>query len=153
MTNAKDFEPKIVAFFCSWCTYIAADTAGVGRKKYPPNIRVVKLMCSGQLDPQYVIAALANGADGVLIGGCHPGTCHYSKGNYKALRMYKLLKRVLGDFGIEEGRIRLEWISASETNKLVKVVTDFVGQLKELGPMNWPGKLSFFDSELKEATA
>jgi F420-non-reducing hydrogenase iron-sulfur subunit len=152
MMSANAFEPKIVALFCNWCTYIATDTAGVGRKKYPPNIRVVRMMCSGRLDPQFVLAALANGADGVLIGGCHPGDCHYSEGNYKALRQCKLIKRVLSDFGIEEGRVRLEWISASEADKLQKVVTEFVEELKELGPLEWPGKLSSLDLEIKEAT-
>jgi F420-non-reducing hydrogenase iron-sulfur subunit len=110
-------------------------------------------MCSGQLDPQFILTALADGADGVLIGGCHPGNCHYSKGNYKALRMFELLKRVLIDFGIDEKRIRLEWISASEADKLREVVTGFVGEIKELGPLDWLGKLSSLDSELKEAAA
>lgn len=153
MKGPDGFEPKIVAFFCNWCTYIAADTAGVGRKKYPPNARVVRMMCSGRLDPQFVLAALSNGADGVLIGGCHPGDCHYTNGNYKALRRYKMIKRVLRDFGIEEGRVRLEWISASEADKLQKVLTEFAGEIKGLGPLDWPGKLSTLYSEIKGATA
>lgn len=151
--NANHFEPKIVAFFCNWCTYIAADTAGVGRKEYPPNVRIIRMPCSGRVDPQFVLAAIANGADGVLIGGCHPGDCHHSGGNYNALRRYKLLRRVLRDFGVEGERVRLEWISASEADKLQKVITKFVDELKGLGPLDWPGKLSSLDSEIKEAAA
>ena len=102
------FEPRIVAFFCNWCTYLAADLAGTSRMKYAPNVRVIRLMCSGRVDPQFVLDAFAQGADGVLIGGCHPGDCHYQEGNYEALRRYHLLKRVLRQMGIEEERFRLE---------------------------------------------
>ena len=100
--HTNGFEPKIVAFFCNWCTYLAADLAGTSRLKYPPNVRVIRLMCSGRVDPQFVLEAFAHGADGVLIGGCHPGDCHYQEGNYKALRRFHLLKRILQDMGIEE---------------------------------------------------
>lgn len=129
------FEPKIVAFFCNWCTYLAADAAGVSRMKYAPNARVIRVMCSGRIDPQFVLNAFACGADGVLIGGCHPGDCHYQEGNYKALRRYHLLRRVLKDMGIEEGRFRLEWISASEAERLKTTMNEMVEQVRALGPL------------------
>jgi F420-non-reducing hydrogenase iron-sulfur subunit len=129
------FEPRIVAFFCNWCTYTASDVAGIARLKYPSNIRVIRLMCSGRLDPQFVLAALRGGADGVLIGGCHPGDCHYQEGNYKCLRRVQLLKRLLAQLGIDERRLRLEWISASEGDRLRDVVYDMVAELRRLGPL------------------
>jgi F420-non-reducing hydrogenase iron-sulfur subunit len=129
------FEPKIVAFFCTWCTYMAADLAGTSRMKYAPNARVIRVMCSGRIDPQFVLAAFANGADGVLIGGCHPGDCHYQEGNYNCLRRARLLKRVLGELGIEEERFRLEWISAAEGDRVRVVINDMVEKLKPLGPL------------------
>lgn len=148
MVKEEDsFDPKIVAFFCNWCTYIAADSTGTSRKQYPPNIRIIRLMCSGRMDPQFVLDAFSKGADGVLIGGCHPGDCHYSEGNYKNLRRYTLLKRMLSTFGIDDRRLRLEWISASEGQKLQSVVTDMVEQLKGLGPLDIPSKI---DNENKE---
>ena len=147
------FEPRIVAFFCNWCTYTAADLAGVSRMKYAPNIRVVRLMCSGRLDPQFVMAAFAKGADGVLIGGCHPGDCHYVEGNYKALRRVTLLKRMLADLGIEEDRFRLEWISASEGDKVKHVVNDMVEKIRALGPLDMPGKHTHWDKEMEELEA
>lgn len=131
---ADGWEPKIVAFFCNWCTYLAADLAGTSRMKYAPNTRVIRVMCSGRVDPQFVLEAMAQGADGVLIGGCHPGDCHYQSGNYKALRRFRLLKRLLRAFGVEEERIRLEWISAAEADKLRDVVNEMVAQVKALGP-------------------
>lgn len=134
----EQFEPKIVAFFCNWCTYLAADLAGTSRMKYAPNIRVVRLMCSGRLDPQFVLEAFAHGADGVLIGGCHPGDCHYQEGNYKALRRFELLRRVLREMGIEEERFRLEWISAAEGDKVRAVVNDMVAKVRALGPLRLP---------------
>lgn len=129
------FEPKIVAFFCNWCTYLAADLAGTSRMKYAPNVRVVRVMCSGRVDPQFVLDAFAHGADGVLIGGCHPGDCHYQEGNYKALRRYRFLKHMLGQLGIEEGRLRLEWISASEAERFRWVMNDMVEHIRALGPL------------------
>ena len=129
------FEPKIVAFFCNWCTYLAADLAGTSRVKYAPNIRVIRTMCSGRVDPQFVLDAFARGADGVLIGGCHPGDCHYQEGNYKTLRRVKMLRRVLREMGIEEDRFRLEWISASEAERLKVVVNDMVEKVTALGPL------------------
>jgi F420-non-reducing hydrogenase iron-sulfur subunit len=133
---SDQFEPRIVAFFCNWCTYLAADLAGTSRMKYAPNIRVIRLMCSGRVDPQFVLDAFAKGADAVLIGGCHPGDCHYQEGNYKALRRVELLKRVLKEMGIEEDRFRLEWISASEGDKVRSVVNDMVAKVKVLGPLH-----------------
>ncbi len=134
------FEPKIVAFFCNWCTYLAADLAGTSRLKYAPNIRVVRLMCSGRVDPQFVLDAFAKGADGVLIGGCHPGDCHYQEGNYKALRRAHLLRTVLREMGIEDDRFRLEWISASEGDKVRTVVNDMVAKVRALGPLHLAAK-------------
>lgn len=132
----ENFEPKIVAFFCNWCTYLAADLAGTSRIKYAPNVRVVRTMCSGRVDPQFVLDAFAHGADGVLIGGCHPGDCHYQEGNYKALRRVRLLKRLLEQLGIEPERFRLEWISASEADRLKTVVNEMVEQVRALGPLS-----------------
>jgi len=131
----ENFEPTIVAFFCNWCTYLAADLAGASRIKYAPNIRVVRLMCSGRVDAQFVLDAFARGADGVLIGGCHPGDCHYQEGNYKTLRRVALLKRLLAQMGIEPERFRLEWISASEADRLKTVVNEMVEQVRALGPL------------------
>lgn len=129
------YEPRIVAFFCNWCTYTASDLAGTSRLFYAPNVRVIRVMCSGRIDPQFVIYALRQGADGVLIGGCHPGDCHYQEGNYKCLRRYELLKRLLGQLGVEPERVRLAWISASEADRLRTVVNDMVQQLRQLGPL------------------
>ena len=130
------FEPKIVAFFCNWCTYLAADLAGTSRIKYAPNTRVVRVMCSGRVDPQFVLEAFAKGADGVLIGGCHPGDCHYQEGNYKALRRFYLLKKMVKAMGIEEDRLRLEWISAAEGERVKVVTNDMVEKVRALGPLN-----------------
>ena len=134
------FEPRIVAFFCNWCTYMAADSAGISRMKYAPNARVVRLMCSGRIDPQFVLEAFAKGADGVLIGGCHPGDCHYQEGNYKTLRRVHLLKRVLKEMGIEEERFRLEWISAAEADRLRTTMNDMVEKVRALGPLRIGGE-------------
>ena len=130
------YEPKIVAFFCNWCTYLAADLAGTSRIKYAPNAEVVRVMCSGRVDVQFVLKAFAKGADGVLIGGCHPGDCHYQEGNYKALRRYRLMQRLLRQMGIEEERLRLEWISAAEGDRVRVVINEMVADLKRLGPLN-----------------
>jgi len=132
--SSQGFEPKIVALFCNWCTYLAADLAGTSRLAYAPNLRIVRVMCSGRVDPQFVLEAFAQGADGVLIGGCHPGDCHYQEGNYKALRRYVLLRRLLSQLGVEPGRFRLEWISASEGERLRVVVNEMVEQVRALGP-------------------
>jgi F420-non-reducing hydrogenase iron-sulfur subunit len=129
-----DFEPRIIGFFCNWCTYAGADLAGTSRIQYPPNIRVIRLMCSGALDPVYVIKALLEGADGVLIGGCHPADCHYQSGNYKARRRVAILQSILKQMGFEPERVWLRWISASEGRYFADTVTEMVAKLKELGP-------------------
>ena len=129
------FEPKIVGFLCNWCSYTGADLAGTARIKYAPNIRSVRVMCSGRIEPTFIVKALFEGADGVLIAGCHPGDCHYQEGNYKALRRYKLLKRILPQYGVESERIRLEWIAASEGERFANVVNEFTEQIRKLGPL------------------
>lgn len=111
--------------------------AGTSRMKYPPNVIPIKVMCSGRVDPTFILKALKDGADGVLVAGCHPGDCHYMEGNYKTMRRFPLLKRVLDDFGIEEDRVRLEWVSASEGEKFAQVVRDMTAKVKALGPLNW----------------
>ena len=128
------FEPKIIAFLCNWCTYTGADLAGTSRLQYPPNIRIVRLMCTGAVDTIYVLKALMEGADGVLIGGCHPGDCHDQHGNYKARRRVAILKEILGQIGFDDDRIWLRWISASEGKLFADTVTEMVGTLKEKGP-------------------
>jgi F420-non-reducing hydrogenase iron-sulfur subunit len=153
--ETAEWQPKVVAFFCNWCTYLAADLAGTSRMKYAPNARVIRVMCSGRIDPQFVMEAFANGADGVLVGGCHFGDCHYQSGNHKAFRRFRLLKRVLLGMGIEDERIRLEWISAAEADKLRDVMTEMVEQLKELGPLHLEVPAEEFPEveELAEVTA
>jgi F420-non-reducing hydrogenase iron-sulfur subunit len=130
----SDFQPKIVAFFCNWCTYTAADLAGTARMRYAPNVRAIRLMCSGRVDPQFVFEALRQGADGVLIGGCHPGDCHYQEGNYKTLRRFVMLKKLLAELGVEDERVRLEWIAASEGDKVQRVCNEMTVALRRLGP-------------------
>jgi F420-non-reducing hydrogenase iron-sulfur subunit len=142
------WSPRIAAFFCNWCTYTAADLAGVSRLKYASNVRVIRLMCSGRVDPQFILDAFAKGADGVLIGGCHPGDCHYVEGNYKTLRRFEMLKRMLRDMGIEEQRLRLEWISASEGDKVRTVVNDMVEKVRALGPLGLPQRFEEWDKEM-----
>ena len=132
--NSVDFEPKIIAFLCNWCAYAGADLAGTTRIQYPPNIRIIKLMCTGALDPTYVIKVLLEGADGVLIGGCHPGDCHYINGNYKARRRVAILKSSLETAGLESERVWLRWISASEGVYFAETVKELVEHIKKLGP-------------------
>ena len=133
------FEPKIVAFFCNWCTYAASDLAGISRMKYAPNVKIVRVMCSGRIDPSFVIEAFRSGADGVMIGGCNPGDCHYKEGNYKTMRRYMLLSRMLQDFGIEKERFRLEWICASCARELQETIDKMTADIKRLGPLDWKG--------------
>lgn len=141
---SETFEPVIIGFTCNWCSYRAADLAGTARVKYPPNVRLIRLMCSGRLDPTFVLKALSGGADGVLISGCHPGECHYIEQNYKALRRYLLLRRTLAQFGIEPGRVKLVWASAAEGVKLAEEITKMVEEIRALGPLNWPTRLNGF---------
>ncbi len=150
-STRKPFEPKIVAFFCNWCTYTAADLAGTARMKYQPNVRVVRIMCSGRLDPQFVLAALREGADGVLVGGCHPGDCHYQEGNYKALRRFTLFKKLLASLGIEPERVRMEWIAASEGDKVKTTINEITEAVRRLGPLRLePRALDGIEKSLAE---
>jgi F420-non-reducing hydrogenase iron-sulfur subunit len=138
MNNNEQFEPVIIGFTCNWCSYRAADLAGTARVKYPPNVRLIRLMCSGRLDPTFVFKAFASGADGVLITGCHPGECHYQEQNYKAMRRFLLLRRTLAQMGIEPERIKLVWASAAEGVKLAGEITKMVAEVRAVGPLNWP---------------
>lgn len=146
--SSNGWEPRIIAFFCNWCTYTAADLAGVSRLRHAPNVRIVRLMCSGRVDPQFVFDAFARGADGVLIGGCHPGDCHYMEGNIKTLRRFHLVRRALRDMGIDPQRFRLEWISASEGERVRTVINEMVETLRPLGPLEMPGRFVRWDEEL-----
>ena len=130
----SEFEPKIVAFLCNWCTYVAADAAGVSRFVQKPNVRVIRVNCSGMVDPSYVMKAFASGADGVLVGGCWPGDCHYVSGNIKTMRRAPLLKKLLAELGVEELRFRLKWIAASEPSQFAKTVNEMTEEIRKLGP-------------------
>jgi F420-non-reducing hydrogenase iron-sulfur subunit len=132
------FEPKIVGFLCNWCSYEGADSAGRGRKACPANLRVIRVLCSGRTDPQFIMKAFKEGADGVLILGCHPGDCHYKEGNFQTFKRFTILKKVLAEFGIEGDRMRLDWISAGEGDKFVKVVSEMAEKVRQLGPLLRP---------------
>lgn len=132
----ESFEPKIIFFFCKWCTSAGADLAGTSRMEYKPNALNIRLMCSSRVDPQHILWAFSKGADGILVGGCHPGDCHYQDGNYKSLRKVILLKKVLNEFGIDQRRLRLEWISANEGKRFVEVSNEFIEEIRSLGPLN-----------------
>ncbi|NSW76682.1 MAG: hydrogenase iron-sulfur subunit [Candidatus Atribacteria bacterium] len=134
MVNEDRWEPKIVAFLCHWCSYAGADLAGVSRIQYPPNVRVIRVPCSGAVNPLYILRALREGADGVLVSGCHPGDCHYLSGNYFARRKFFLLKELLSWLGIEEERVQFSWVSASEGQRFAQVVQDVVESVKRIGP-------------------
>ncbi len=133
------FEPKIVGFMCNWCAYRGADLAGTSRMKSAPNVRTVRVMCSGRVDPELVVKSFQLGADGVLILGCHPGDCHYAEGNYKAARRISLLKKMMAQFGIEDERIRLDWVSASEGVQFKNIVNEMTEQIRVLGPLSRNG--------------
>jgi len=135
--NNETFEPVIIGFTCNWCSYRAADMAGTARMKYAPNIRLIRLMCSGRLDPTFIFKAFAGGADAVLVSGCHPGDCHYIEQNYKALRRFHLIKRVLTQMDLEPGRLKLLWASAAEGAILANEINKFVEEVRALGPLNW----------------
>jgi len=130
----SDWKPNIVVFACNLCTYQGADLAGSLRYDYPSTINIIRVPCSGRVEPEFIVAALKNGADGVFVGGCHPGDCHYKEGNYKAIRRFILLKRVLTSMGIEPERVRLEWISGSEGKRFAEVMAEFDRTIKEIGP-------------------
>lgn len=129
----SDFTPKIIVFACNWCSYGGADLAGVGRLQYPPSIRLIRVMCSGMVAPSYILRAFEKGADGVLVTGCHIGDCHYYEGNYKALKVIEKTEKILRLLGIEDGRLRREWISASEGTRFAQVMTEFTEQIRQLG--------------------
>ncbi len=130
-----EFEPKIVGFLCNWCSYAGADLAGVSRIQYPPNVRIVRVMCSGRIDPIFILEAFRSGADGVLVAGCHlPSDCHYLSGNFKAHRRVMIMKKLLPQFGIEPERLKIEWVSASEGDKFATVIKDMTDEIKKLGP-------------------
>ncbi len=129
------FEPKIVGFLCNWCAYEGADSAGRAQKAYPHNLSVIRVMCSGRVDPQFIIKAFKEGADGVMVLGCHPGDCHYKEGNCQALKRYVILKKVLAQFGIAPERLKLDWVSANEGDKFVEVVSGLVKKIKNIGPL------------------
>jgi F420-non-reducing hydrogenase iron-sulfur subunit len=137
MSANGDFKPVIVGFLCNWCSYRAADLAGTSRMGYPSTLRDIRIMCSGRMDPAWVLHALRNGADGVLVVGCHPGECHYIEGNYKAIRRMNLLKRTLRQLGVEDERVQLHWASASEGVQFAEIVLRMTEQIKALGPLNW----------------
>lgn len=135
--DKRKFEPRMVGFLCRWCSYTGADLAGTSRMKYPPNMIPIKVMCSGRVDPTFVVKAFKEGADGVLICGCHPGDCHYQEGNMNMMKRYPLLINLLQQFGIEKERLRLEWVSASEGERFAQVVREHTEAVKALGPLNW----------------
>jgi len=134
MEQKEAWEPKIIGFLCKWCSYAAADLAGTSRKKYPSNIGIIKLPCSGRVDPLFIIRALRLGFDGVLISGCYPGECHYQTGNYRARRRFAITKKLLEYMGVDPRRLQASWVSASEGEKFAHVVTQMTAQLKEIGP-------------------
>lgn len=130
----QEWEPKIIAFLCNWCSYAGADLAGVSRFQYPPNVRVIRVPCSGRISPYLILRCLQHGADGVIVSGCHPGDCHYLSGNYIARRKFALLNNMLEYIGIEKGRVQFAWVSASEGNRFAELITQVTNTVKELGP-------------------
>ncbi len=136
MSDEK-FEPKIVGFLCNWCSYRAADLAGTARIAYAPNVRIIRVMCSGRVDPTFVLKALSMGADGVMIAGCHPGECHYIEQNYKAMRRFNMLQHTLKAMGVEEKRVQLVWASAAEGQQLAEAIDKLVDDVRQLGPLGW----------------
>jgi len=136
MSNER-FEPKIVGFLCNWCSYTASDLAGTARMKYAPNVRIIRVMCSGRVDPSFVLKAYSLGADAVLIAGCHPGDCHYQNQNYKTMRRYAMLKHTLPQMGIDPQRLKLIWASAAEGQLLAESIDQLSEEVRRLGPLNW----------------
>ena len=153
--DERPFEPKIVGFFCNWCSYRAADLAGTARVTYAPNVRILRVMCSGRVDPSFVLKAFASGADGVLMAGCHPGECHYIEQNYKTMRRHAMLCYTLEQFGIEKERLRLVWASAAEGLRLAGAIDAMVEEVRALGPLNRPQRAGEdqFEHAAREAVA
>ena len=131
----SEFEPNIIAFLCNWCSYAGADLAGTSRTKYPPNVKIIRVMCSSRMNPLFLINTLQQGADGVLISGCHPGDCHYIQGNYFIRRRFGLIKNLLEYSGIDPRRVKMSWVSASEGHKFADIINEMTDELKEIGPM------------------
>ncbi len=131
----SEFEPNIVAFLCNWCSYAGADLAGTSRAQYPPNVKVIRVMCSSRINPLFLINTLQQGADGVLIGGCHPGDCHYVQGNYFARRKFGLIKSLMEQVGVDPARVKMAWVSASEGSKFAELIQELSDELREIGPM------------------
>jgi coenzyme F420-reducing hydrogenase delta subunit len=129
-----EFDPTILAFCCNWCSYAGADLAGVSRLQMPPNVHVIRVMCSASVKPEYLMKAVSQGVDGVLVLGCHIGDCHYMTGNHRTAKRVPLVKKIMGDIGLDERRVRLDWVSAAEGEKFQKVITEFVNEIKGLGP-------------------
>jgi len=143
---ADDFEPKIIAFVCNYCTYAGADLAGTSRLKYPPNVRIIRLPCTGRISPLFLLKALQKGADGILVSGCHPGDCHFISGNYHARRRWSIFRTLLDFLGIPKERIWFSWVSAAEGRKFADLITEFTDKIKQLGPFEQ------YDELIKEAT-
>ncbi len=153
MNDVKNWEPKIVTFLCNWCSYAGADLAGVSRLQYPHNIRIIRVPCSGRVNPFYILKVLQNGIDGVLVSGCHPGDCHYISGNLVARRKFALLKNFLGYIGIEPERVQFSWVSAAEGGRFVDIIKKVTGEIKELGPIRkfnkWQRETDYIKQALK----
>ena len=133
----ETFEPRIVGFLCNWCSYTASDLAGTARMQYAPNVRIIRVMCSGRVDPTFVLKAFSRGADGVLIAGCHPGDCHYQDQNFKTMRRYAMIKHTLKQLGVETERVRLVWASAAEGQRLADAIDELSESVRRLGPLGW----------------
>lgn len=144
------FEPKIVSFLCNWCSYAGADLAGTSRIEYPQNIRIIRVPCSGRVDPLFVVKAFLDGADGVMVLGCHPGDCHYQQGNYYAQRRYAIMHKLLDFTGIEFDRLEVDWVSASEGKRFADVVTDFTNRVRKLGPAKLNGSKEEMEIKVAE---
>ncbi len=150
---SDSFEPKIVSFLCNWCSYAGADLAGTSRMQYPQNVRIIRVPCSGRVDPLFVLKAFQDGADGVMVLGCHPGDCHYKQGNYVAQRRYAIMHRLLEFTGVDAGRLIVDWVSASEGKRFAEVVTSFTDQVRTLGPMTMNGNKEKLREKLQEVTS
>jgi len=149
----NQFEPKIVSFLCNWCSYAGADLAGTSRIKYPHNIRIIRVPCSGRVDPLFVVKAFLDGADGVMVLGCHPGDCHYQQGNYYAQRRYTIMHKLLDFTGIESDRLFVDWVSASEGKRFANIVTTFTNQVKKMGPIQLNGNEKQPKKKLQEVAS
>ena len=144
----SDFEPNVVSYVCKWCTYAGADLAGTSRLKHKPNTTNIRLMCSSRLNMEHILKSFSEGADGVFVGGCHPGDCHYINGNYKTQKRIMIMKRIIEGLGIEPERLRLEWISASEGKRYVKLIDEFIEEIRALGPLKLPQKAELTEKEV-----